>query len=71
MEDGVVLADATLRKAIAEQFPECYARCRARRMFMQETLGIALSEDVLPLSNIPALVAPFFLKPTTVFAIES
>ena len=70
MEDGVVLADATLRDALEAQFPACFARCRARRAFMQDTLGVSLSEDVLPLSNIPAIVAPFFLKPNTVFALK-
>ena len=71
MEDGVVLADATLRRQIADQYPECYARCLARRKFMVDVLGIPVPEEVLPLSNIPAIVPPFFLKPNTVLAMET
>jgi hypothetical protein len=70
MEDGLVLADRDLQAEIRRRFPDCHARCRARRAFMAETLGIELSEDVLPLSNIPALVPPFLLAPNRVLALE-
>jgi hypothetical protein len=70
MEDGVVIADADLRGQIREQFPDCFARCRARRDFMTDVLGVALPEEILPLSNIPVLVPPFFLSPNTVLALE-
>jgi len=68
MEDGYAIADEALRNELAEAFPACYARCRTRRDFVRETLGIDLGEEVLPLSNIPALVPPFFLEPGTVLA---
>jgi hypothetical protein len=68
MEDGLVLADAALRTEIQRRFPACYARCQARRAFMAGTLGIEVSEEVLPLSNIPALVPPFLLSPNRVLA---
>jgi hypothetical protein len=61
IEDGVALADASLRAELAERDPEAWARILARRVFMQEALGIALHEDVLPLSNIPAWLPPFLL----------
>jgi hypothetical protein len=70
MEDGVAIADKALRRRIQEQFPDCFARCRKRRHFMTEVLGISLPEEILPLSNIPALVPPFFLSPNTVLALE-
>ncbi|MFH1422789.1 MAG: hypothetical protein ABIH42_08780 [Planctomycetota bacterium] len=70
MEDGIVIADKTLRREIREMYPDCYKRCQARREFMENVLGIELSEDVLPLSNIPAIVPPFFLRSNIVFAIE-
>lgn len=70
MEDGVVLADTALRARLAAQFPDCHARCQARRVFMADTLGIELPEEILPLSNIPAIVPPFFLRPDRVFALE-
>ena len=69
MEDGVVLADAELRRSLEAQHPACFARCQRRRAFMRDVLGIELSEDVLPLSNIPAIVAPFFLRPNQIFAV--
>ena len=71
MEEGVVLADADLRRSLAEQLPDCFARCQARRRFMTEVLGFELSESVLPLSNIPGLVPPFLLRPTQVMALEA
>jgi hypothetical protein len=70
MEDGVVLADADLRRRLGEQFPDCFARCQKRREFMVNVLGIPLPEEILPLSNLPALVPPFFLSPNTILAME-
>ena len=70
MEDGVVIADETLRRQLQEQFPECFARCQKRRTFMMDVLGIEVRKEVLPLANIPAIVPPFFLEPKTVLAME-
>ena len=70
MEDGVVVADADLRREIRERFQDCYGRCQARRHFMQNRLGFDLPDEILPLSNIPCLVPPFFLKPNQVFALS-
>jgi len=70
MEDGVFIADETLRQEIQTTFPESYARCQKRRQFMMDVLGIELPEEVLPLANIPAIVPPFFLDPNTVLALE-
>ncbi|MFA5794155.1 MAG: hypothetical protein WC980_03710 [Candidatus Brocadiia bacterium] len=70
MEDGLVMADKGLRAKLQEQFPECYRRCRKRREFMINVLGLEVSEDVLPLSNIPAIVPPFLLKPNLILAVK-
>jgi len=70
MEDGVVLADNDLRRRLRKEFPACYARCEKRRDFMRNKLGIAVHDDVLPLSNIPAIVPPFFLAPGKILAME-
>ena len=70
MEDGIVLADATLRQQVQEAWPECYERCQNRRSFMQDILGIDLPAEVLPLSNISAIVSPFLLRPEVVIALE-
>jgi Xaa-Pro aminopeptidase len=69
MEDGVVLADADLRGRLRELDPACYERCRKRRAFMIDVLGIPLAEEVLPLSNMPAIVPPFFLSPHTLLTV--
>ena len=70
MEDGVIIADEDLRRRFREQFPDSFARCEKRRDFMIKKLGIAVHEEVLPLSNIPAIVPPFFLEPNKIIAME-
>ncbi len=70
VEDGVVIADAELRRRLQHEFPECMARCQKRRGFMTDVLGIPLPEEALPLSNIPGIVPPFFLDPNTIVALE-
>jgi hypothetical protein len=63
IEDGVALADGSLRDALAAAHPGLWSRVQARRAFMREALGIDLHPDVLPLSNIPAYLPPFLLRP--------
>jgi hypothetical protein len=70
MEDGLVLADAELRSSLKSRYPECFARCEKRRAFMRDVLGIEVSDEVLPLSNMPTIVAPFFLRPNQIFAVK-
>ncbi|MFO1500756.1 MAG: hypothetical protein U1G07_20615 [Verrucomicrobiota bacterium] len=67
-EDGVVLADATLRGALSAQFPQMWRRIQARRMFMENSLGIELHESVLPLCNTPGWFPPYGLDLDTIFA---
>jgi hypothetical protein len=38
-------------------------RIQARRRFMADSLGIDLHPDVLPFSNMPAVLPPFLLRP--------
>ncbi len=63
IEDGIALADASLRAAFAARFPDAWARIEARRRFMANELGIELHPDVLPFSNMPAHLPPFILRP--------
>jgi hypothetical protein len=63
IEDGAALADATLRGEIARKYPEAWTRIQQRRAFMEESLGIELKPEVLPFSNIPAYLPPFWLSP--------
>jgi hypothetical protein len=61
MEDGLMLADASLRAELEKSQPALYRRCQARRRFMIEVLGYRLSESVLPLGNIPGAYFPCLL----------
>jgi Xaa-Pro aminopeptidase len=63
IEDGIALADGSLRATFAERYPDAWARIQQRRRFMAEQLGIELHPDVLPLSNMPAHLPPFLLRP--------
>jgi hypothetical protein len=63
IEDGVALADESLRSRFASAYPEAWERIGRRRDFMSGVLGIELHPDVLPFSNIPAYLAPFLLAP--------
>ncbi len=63
IEDGIALADETLRGALARSYPDLWARVEQRRAFMRDALGIELHPDVLPLSNIPAYLPPYLLRP--------
>jgi hypothetical protein len=62
IEDGVALADESLRVAFSTAFPDAWERVQARRRFMIETLGIDLHPDVLPFSNLAAHLAPLLLR---------
>lgn len=70
MEDGVAIVDGALREELQRRFPECYQRCQGRRRFVQEVLGIALPEEVLPLSNMACIVPPYLLRPERIFALQ-
>ncbi len=63
IEDGIALADAGLRAELAARHPDAWARIEARRAFMADQLGIELHPDVLPFSNLPAVLPPFLLRP--------
>lgn len=63
IEDGLALADASLRETLATAYPGAWRRIQARRQFMNDALGIYLHPDVLPFSNIPAYLPPFLLRP--------
>jgi hypothetical protein len=71
IEDGIALADASLRAAFAERHPDAWARIQARRRFMAEQLGIELHPDVLPFSNMPAHLSPFLLRPDRAMTVAS
>jgi len=63
VEDTVVLADGGLRSKLKSEYRETWERIKRRREMMKNTLGILIGEDVLPLSNIQAVLYPFLLNP--------
>ena len=63
VEDSLCLADIKLRREFEKRYPEAWARIQARHTFMTKELGIKLSPEVLPFSNIPAYLTPFILSP--------
>jgi Xaa-Pro aminopeptidase len=69
MEDGYVLADEGLQRELGERFPALLARCRARREFLRAELGLPVADEVLPLSNVCGLVAPYVLAPQRVLTL--
>ncbi len=68
MEDGVAIADETLRGELRRLYPECWRRCQKRREFAAGTLGLELPDEILPLSNTFGLVPPWLLAPRRVLA---
>jgi hypothetical protein len=70
IEDGIAFADESLRREIAESYPEAWLRIEARRSFMRDSLGIELHPDVLPFSNIPAYLTPYLLAPDRAMRLE-
>ncbi|MEO8229993.1 MAG: hypothetical protein ABI628_09570 [Chloroflexota bacterium] len=71
IEDGVALADRSLRDAFAAVYPAAWKRIKARRRFMTEALGITLHDDVLPFSNLPGYLPPFVLRPDRAMTLAS
>jgi len=69
IEDGIALADEPLREEIAARYPEAWHRIEARRAFMSDVLGIRLKPEVLPFSNIPAFLPPFWLSRNSAMAV--
>lgn len=68
-EDGVLLADAALQEEIRSSFPAVWERMMKRRDFMRDSLGIALRESVLPMSNMAGLYRPFALNKSDALAV--
>ena len=71
IEDGVALADSSLRSAFADRYPDAWTRIQARRRFMAKALGITLHPDVLPLSNLAGFLPPFLLRPDRAMTLAS
>ena len=69
-EDGLVVADRSLREQLQSKYPEVWERIQRRRRTMIEVLGYELHEDVLPLCEMQGQVTPFMLNPTRVLSLK-
>jgi hypothetical protein len=70
-EDTVAIADAALQAEIASRHPELWARIRSRQDYMRDVLGVAVRDEVLPLSCTAAYLRPFWLAPELAFAFST
>lgn len=61
-EGSIFLADTELRKQIETQYPEIWKRVLKRREYIQNVLGIQLSEEILPMSTATGYYRPFMLN---------
>lgn len=62
-EDTVVLASERLRHELRTSYPSLWERIVKRRTFMRDSLGIEISEAVLPLSPTCGYLPPLWLSP--------
>jgi hypothetical protein len=70
-EDTVAVADSALRADIEARHPELWARICTRQDYIRDTLGVALRDEVLPLSCTAAYLRPFWLAPDVAFAFST
>jgi Xaa-Pro aminopeptidase len=63
IEDTIAILDEGQRAEFAARYPEAWGRVQKRRDFMENVLGIRLKPEVLPFSNLPAYLPPYWLAP--------
>jgi hypothetical protein len=63
-EDPIVFADENLRNELERRYPPVWSRLRARQQFMRHELGVQIGDEILPLSSMPAYLAPLWLSPS-------
>jgi hypothetical protein len=64
----VAVADEALRAQLQTRHPELWARIRARQDYVRNTLGVALRDELLPLSCTCCYFRPFWLAPNLALA---
>lgn len=61
-ESTVALADEALRGQIQKEYPDLWKRIEERRTYLEETLGIPLPPELLPMCSTVAYLRPFLLN---------
>jgi len=69
-EDAVIVAGKELRDALSKEYPETYQRIMKRQQKIREVTGIEISVDVLPLSNLNAVMFPFMMNLDQMFGLR-
>ena len=70
MEDGFVVADESLRARLASASPQIVKRFARRRAYLQDTLGIRVSEDLLPMSDLAGFYTPLLMERNKAFVVS-
>ncbi|MCC5890746.1 MAG: M24 family metallopeptidase, partial [Alkalibacterium sp.] len=69
-ESTVAVADADLRKAIEQTYPELWSRIVRRRAYLHNELNIHLPEELLPLASTLGYYRPFLLNDRYALALK-
>lgn len=69
VEDGIIVADSTLRNLIEKEYPQSHLRIAKRRAFLKDVLHIDLKEEILPLSDIQGMLFPYAADPGRVLVL--
>ena len=59
IEDGLFVADEATREIIRAQYPDSWKRIEKRRKIMKEILGIHIADEIMPTSDIQAMLFPY------------
>jgi hypothetical protein len=59
VEDGLFIADEATREIIRTQYPGSWKRIEKRRKIMKEILGIHIADEIMPTSDIQAMLFPY------------
>jgi hypothetical protein len=59
IEDGLFVADEATREIIQVQYPDSWKRIEKRRKIMKEILGIHIADELMPTSDIQAMLFPY------------
>ena len=71
IEDGLIVADEAMQAEIKRIAPSCMRRIEARKAFITDILGIALPDEVLPLSDLSLVCFPYMADSGVILARES
>ena len=69
-EDSLVVGDAKMRAEIKAMAPFAWERIVTRQKFMREVLGINISDDILPTSDLQGLLFPYMADLHTIYTMD-